>query len=401
MSKARTKLWKRLVPWGIAALIVGAIALAFVPKPLAVEVAEVTRGPMRVTVDEDGRTRIRERYTVSAPINGRLSRIALDPGDAVRAGDTAIAAIEPVDPTLLDPRERAQAEARVRAAEAALRRAEPVLAAATAELEFAQSQLKLRQQAGAMNATSQQELDVAMHRANTAMAEMRAAEFARDIAKFELETAQAALITTQPNGASGARFEVKSPISGVVLRVLQESEGVVMPGTPLVEVGDPRDLEVEVDVLSRDGARISPGAPVLLEHWGGDQPLEAVVRLVEPAAFTKISALGVEEQRVNVIIDFPEGKPPPPNLGDAFRVEARIAVWQEQDVVQVPLGALFRQGERWAVYTLENGRAALKPVEIGHRAETSAQVLSGIDPGEAVIVHPGDKVRDGARVRAH
>lgn len=395
--------WKKLVPWIIGLLVLAALVWAFMPRPVPVDTAAVRRGPLQVTVDEEGRTRIKERYIVSAPLSGRLERITLDPGDQVVAGETPLAAIEPVDPALLDPRALAEAQARVRAAEAALRRADPELAAAQAALEFAQSELRRTREAASRGAATADELEQAILLERTRTEELRAAQFAQEIARYELELARAALLQTEsPQDAASVelpRFEIRSPITGSVLRVLQESAAVVSPGTPLIELGDPRDLEIEVDVLSRDAVRIEPGDRVILEHWGGDHPLEGVVRLVEPSGFTKISALGVEEQRVNAIIDFAPSENPLPGLGDAFRVEARIVVWEEDDVLQVPNGALFRHQGDWAVYTLEGGRARLRTIRIGQRNQLQTQVLEGLTEGDAVILHPSDDVADRVRVR--
>lgn len=425
--------WKRLIPWAIGLLVVAALIWAFLPRPIPVDVAPVVTAPLRVTVDEEGRTRIKERYIVSAPLTGRLLRIDLDPGDPVVAGETVLATIEPLDPSLLDPRARAEAQLRVRAAEAALRRADPQVAAAVAALEFAQSELRRTREAASRGAATEDELEEAILLERTRTEELRAAQFAQEIARYELQLARAALLQTErapdngdaeddeaANGEAGGgdaedggsgvdpstdpealagelpRFEITSPITGRVLRVPQESAAVVTPGTPLIELGDPRDLEIEVDVLSRDAVRINPGDRVLLEHWGGDHPIEGVVRLVEPSGFTKISALGVEEQRVNAIIDF--AGDPPPTLGDAFRVEARIVVWEAPDVLQVPNGALFRSGGEWAVYAIADGRATLRTIRIGQRNELATQILEGLSEGDAVILHPSDQIAPGVRV---
>jgi HlyD family secretion protein len=300
----------------------GAAGYALYPKPVPVEAAAAARSEMRVTVDEDGRTRIKERYLVSAPLAGRLERITLKEGDPVVAGETVLASIDPVDPALLDPRSRAETEARVHANEAALQRADAMLQRANAELELAQSELQRTQHAHSSNAAKPIELERAATAESMRMRERQAAEFARDIARFELDLAKAALVRTAPDHQNEEwRFEIQAPVSGRVLRLLQESSAVVQAGTPLVEVGDPADLEMVIDILSSDAVGIRPGAAATIEHWGGDAPLKASVRRVEPAAFTKISALGVEEQRVNVILDF-EGAPEVrAGLGDAFRVE--------------------------------------------------------------------------------
>jgi HlyD family secretion protein len=377
------------------------IIYAFLPRPARAEVAAASRGPMQVTVDEDGKTRIKDRYVVSAPLSGRLRRIDLDPGDAVAAGETVIAVIEPTDPSLLDARALAEAEARVRAADAALRQAEPRLVSANAALEFARREHQRVQRASERNAASVEELEDAALFERTRLQDVRAAEFAVEIAKFELEQAQAALLRTSPEGETGEpemRFVIQSPIDGRVLRVFQESVAVIAAGTPLVEVGDPSDLEVVIDVLSTDAVQINPGDEVIIEDWGGPQALRGEVRLVEPSAFTKISALGVEEQRVNVVADLVNPPADRPSLGDNFRIEARIVVWREDDVLRIPASALFRSGEGWAVFVAESGRARLRPVEIGRRNGLEAQIEGGLREGEQVITHPSDRIADGVAI---
>ncbi|MCH5375355.1 MAG: HlyD family efflux transporter periplasmic adaptor subunit, partial [Planctomycetes bacterium] len=306
MKRALRFLFRTLMLLAVLGAVAGGLVWSFWPQPLAVELATIGRGPLRVTVDEDGKTRIRERYVVSTPLAGRLLRIDLDAGDPVLSGTTRLATIEPSDPEILDARELAQAEAKVEAAEAALARVEPTVERAKAQWEYAENELARMRKLAAKSNVSDQELDQAEMLERTSQQDLRSARFAQDVAKFELEMAKAALIRARPAESSPADphgFEIYSPITGRVLRLLQESETVVPAGAPLLELGDPSDLEVEVDVLSTDAVKIARGTKALLEQWGGDRPLEATVRLVEPAAFTKISALGVEEQRVNVILD--------------------------------------------------------------------------------------------------
>lgn len=380
-----------------ALLLVGAIVYAFLPKPVPIEVARVTRGPLQVTVNHEGRTRIKERYVVSAPLSGRLSRVELHPGDPIKAKETLLTAIQPADPALLDPRARAEAEARVNAADATKNRAIPNLNRARAADELARTELERAQKLSAAGAMSYQELDNAELKARAAAEELKAAEFAVQIATFELEQAQAVLSGGNP-GAVATRFEVRSPVNGLLLRVFQESESFVQPGTRLLEIGDPHDLEMEIDVLSTDAVKIRPGDKVLVEHWGGDAPLLGRVRLIEPSAFLKISALGVEEQRVNVIADFIDPPEKRATLGDAYRIEARIVVSEADNVLKVPVGALFRRGEEWAIFVSERGRARLRPVKIGRRNDLEAEVLSGLEENENLITHPNDKLRDGAKI---
>jgi HlyD family secretion protein len=386
----------------VIAVVAGGLVWSFWPQPVLVEVAAVGHAPLRVTVDEDGRTRVRDRYIVAAPLAGRLQRIELDPGDRVTAGDTVLATIEPQEPELLDPRAVAQAEARVRAAEAALARAEPVVERASAELAFADNLVARYRTLVLSNAVAKERLEELDMLQRARSQDRRAAIFARDIARFELEMARAALLRSNPADLVTdltSHFSIKSPVSGQVLRILQRSATVVRSGTELIEVGDASDLEVEVDVLSSDGVAISPGAKASLEQWGGDKPLDAVVRLVEPSAFTKISALGVEEQRVNVILDLLAPPEQRQSLGDGFRVEARIVLWEGSDVLQTPTGSLFRHGDDWAVFVVADGVARLRTVQLGRRNSLAAQVLDGLQPGELVILHPSDQVRDDIAVQ--
>ena len=395
------KAWFRAMMYlAVVGAIAGGLVWSFWPQPILVEMATTTRAPLRVTVDEDGKTRIRDRYVVAAPLAGKLRRIELDPGDRVVAGETELAAIEPQDPELLDPRELAQAEARVKAAEVALSRAEPVVERARIELEFADSLVARRRELVESHADSVERLEEVEMLQHARSQDLRAAQFARDIARFELETAQAALLRSRPSDVPGidTHLVLTAPVSGQVLRVLQRSAIVVHAGSPLVELGDAADLEVEVDVLSTDAVAIRPGAKAFLEQWGGEQPLEAVVRLVEPSAFTKISALGVEEQRVNVILDLVTPMEQRQSLGDGFRVEARIVLWEEQDVLQAPTGALFRHRDEWAVFVVADGQAHLRTVKLGHRNSLAAQILEGVREGDRIILHPSDQVHDGAKV---
>ncbi len=421
MRNLGSKLFVLLVVVAIAA----GLGYAFLPEPVDVDVTTVGRGTLRVTVDEDGRTRIREKYVVSAPLAGRLLRIDMDPGDRVIAGKTLLTMIEPRDPELLDARTIAQSEARVKAAEASLRQVEPLLEEARAAQTYAEAELVRIRQAARSNAASQSELDSAIFLYRQRSEELRSTKVAEEIAQFELEQAQAALMRSRPrehepsavataptlprngNGAdtlattanNGWNFPIYSPINGRVLRVFQESAAVVNAGTPLVELGDPSDLEVEVDVLSRDAVKIEPGALVLLEHWGGDHVLHGRVRLIEPSGFTKVSTLGVEEQRVNAIIDLVDPPETRTTLGDGFRVEARIVTAEAKDVLVVPTSALFRVGEKSALFKVVDGVAHQQIVEVGHQNGLEAEIVAGLNEGDQVILHPSDQVEDGVRVR--
>jgi HlyD family secretion protein len=389
---------RRLVLIACGLAVVGVIVWAFLPKPVGAEVAPVTRGTLQVTVGEDGRTRIKERFVVSAPLAGQMHRIELKPGDVVHAGKTLLAAIEPTDPALLDVRAHAEAEARVRSAEARNKHAASRLERVQTAFKYAQSEHEWARKLRGTTAISRQELENIELRERLAAEDLRAAQHEVQVAQFELELAQAALLRTRPGSPgdpNGWRFEIRSPIAGRVLRVFQESAAVVTPSTRLLELGDPNDLECEVDVLSHDAVKIGPGTKVLLEHWGGDKPLHGLVRVVEPAGFLKISALGVEEQRVWVIVDFVDPLEKRRRLGDGYRVEARFIVWEQDNVLKVPAGAVFRRGDDRAVYRVTDGKAELRPVRIGQNNGIEAEVLEGLEEGAQVIVHPSDKIKDG------
>jgi HlyD family secretion protein len=392
---------KRLLWLACALGVVAVLVAAFRPRPASVDIVTVTRGPLRVTVDEDGKTRIRERYVVAAPLAGQLLRVELKPGATVLAGQTLVAAIEPEHPTLLDERSRAQAEARVKAAEAGRKQALANEQRARAAHEFAVTDLQRTRDLRVRGSAALHEYESAIQRERTTAEERKASQFGVRIAEFELEQAQAAFLQTRlrsPGEQEAVRFEIRSPINGKVLRVFQESATAVTSGTRLLEVGDPRDLEVEIDVLSADAVKIPPGAPVLLEHWGGEKPLRGRVRLVEPAAFTKVSALGVEEQRVWVMVSFEDPPEKWHALGDAYRVEARIVVWESDNVRKLPSGTLIREGDAWAVYRVQDGQAVHTPVQVGRNNGLEAEVLAGVADGDAIVLHPSDKISDGVAV---
>lgn len=390
---------KRILLTLVALAIVWALVNSFLPQPARVDVETISTGPLLVSVRDDGMTRLRERYVVSTPISGRLQRITWDVGDEVTAGKSVIARMEPTAPDLLDPRSLAQAQARVKAAEGRLRRAKTEVDMARAN--FAQSEVdierfrKMRQQGASTDA----QVEAAELTYRTRSESLKGGEFLAEIAEYELQQEQAALLHVSGEGGSGetSEFEIQSPISGRVLRVAQESAAVLTAGSPLLELGDPHDLEVVVDVLSSDAVRVKPGQRALFEHWGGEAPIEGVVRLVEPSGFTKISALGVEEQRVNVVIDFARAADQP-LLGDGYRVEANVIVWEQPEVLTVSTGSLFREGTTWKVFVVEGNRAVSRTVEVGQNSGLRAQILKGVAKGERVILHPNDQISDGVAV---
>jgi HlyD family secretion protein len=381
---------RRWLPYAGAALVVAILVAGLWPQPVPVETARATLGTLRATIDEEGKTRLKQRYVVSAPVSGLLRRIDLKPGGEVRAGETVIAVIDPLPPAMLDARSRALAEARRDAAVANLDKTR-------AAHRFAVSELRRFEKLYADRTVPTQEIETVQLRESAAAKDKAAAESA--LREVEAELAEFAPGSEGKPNSSRAPAEVKSPAGGCVLRVMEESARVVVAGTPLLEVGDPKELEVVIEVLSRDGATIAPGATVELEQWGSGEPLQARVRLVEPSAFTKVSALGVEEQRVNVIADLITPPEQRRGLGDNFRVEARIIVWETDRTLKVPSGTLFRQGTQWAVFVVSDGRARLRLVAVGRASGAETQIVQGLKEGEAAILYPGDRVRDGQRVR--
>ena len=391
---------RRSLLYAVPAVLIAALLwYAFAPPPAEVDVVAVTRGKLEVTVNEDGKTRIKERYVVSTPLAGELLRVDLHAGDPVQAGETLLAVIEPGDPSLLDVRTKAEAEARVKAAEARQLHARTQRDRARATKTYAQTEHDRAERLLPKKAVTEEAYSSAVHLLRTATEDERAAEFAVRIADFELQQAQAALTRTQPSDQSPVgSFEIRSPVNGEVLRVFQESAAMLPEGTRLMELGDRTDLEVEVDVLSSDGVRIPIGAKVYLDHWGSTRPLLARVRVVEPQAFLKVSALGVEEQRVNVIADFVDPPGARERLGDAYRVETRIVIWEGGNVLKVNAGALFRKRGGWAVYRIVNGLAKLTDVQVGRTSGIETEIIDGLDENDQLVAYPSDQVRDGVRV---
>lgn len=376
---------RRWLPYLAGLLLIAAIVAGLWPKPISVETAKVLRGPLRATVNEEGKTRVKQRYVVSAPVSGQLRRISFKAGAAVEQGRTVVAVIDPLLPSPLDARARSTAEASRDAAAASL-------AKAKVSYEFARSEFERFKKLYAEKTVSAQEYE---------MIQLREAAASRDVAAAESSLrqveAQLAEFMNRPSTNATPR-EVLAPVSGKILRVFEESARAVAAGTPLMEIGDPTDLEVIVEVLSRDGAIIQPGMKVEFEQWGGGAPLLGTVRLVEPGAFTKVSALGVEEQRVYVVADLDTPPSERGNLGDSFRVEARIITWSDPAALKVPAGALFRQGDAWAAFVVEEDRARLRRVEAGESSGLETRVLDGLREGETVIIYPGSRVEEGARV---
>jgi HlyD family secretion protein len=386
---------KRILEVLVALAVVGGIVYAAIPKPVPVETASVAKGALVVTVDEDGKTRLKDRFVVSAPLAGNLARIELRAGDRVEQGQV-LARIVPLRSPLLDARSKTEAEARVSAAQAASQQADAQIERARTALDFAIKESQRSQELLQRNSLSAQQAERSLLEQRAREADLTSATFGAKVAAHELRMARAALGQLTDKD-TGEQLEVPSPIGGRVVRVIQESEGVVQPGTQLLELGDATALEIVVDVLTKDAVAIRPGSPVSIEEWGGE-PLPARVRLVEPSAFTRTSALGVEEQRVNVIVDLAAPHEQWQALGDGYRVEARIEVFRADDAVKVPSSALFRRDGGWAVFVVEGEVARQRTLKTGLRNDREVEVLEGLGAGEVVILHPSDRVQDGVEI---
>lgn len=393
---------RRIALWGtLGALLVAGLVYAFRPQPVSVDLAQVRRGPLRVTIDDEGETRVRDVFELSAPVTGRAKRIEVEVGEAVQAGETVVAEIEPSDPTLLDARTEIEGEAAIRAAQAALDTARAEVARVEAEVDFARAELDRQTRLRDRGIVAERDLDAARREFRTRRAALETARAALQERSFELDRARARLVSPleaeDPHGQCEC-IPIRAPVSGVVLRLARESAGVVRAGDPLVEIGNPMDLEIVVDLLSADAVKVQQGMRAVIDEWGGDGPLSARVRRVEPFGFTKVSALGIEEQRVNVILDLVDPHERWRRLGHGYRVEVRIVLWEGKDVLVVPVSSLFRHDEGRAVFVVEDGVARLRPVERGHHTGLQAEIVSGLEAGETVVLYPNEGVADGVRV---
>lgn len=385
---------------GIAAAVVALVVYGMMPRPVVVEVSKVTRGPLRVTVEEEGKTRVQDRFVVSAPVSGFVRRITLDVGDKVTSGQV-VAQLEPLRSVVLDPRSRAEAEARVESAKAALDAAKEKVRVAVASDDYARAKFERAKKLHESGFASKDERERAESEARQAVATLKSFEFAVEVARSDLEAARTQLLYSSGEGGRGpgGKIAVRAPVEGRVLGIPHKDEGAVEAGRPLIEIGNPRALEVEVDVLSSEAVRIRPGTTVHFDRWGGDGLLEGKVRTVEPAGFTKVSALGVEEQRVLVIADITSPPALWEQLGDGYRLEASFLLWEGDDILQVPASVLFRYEDGWAAFVVNGGRAKRRIVTVGRRNGLVAQITSGLEEGEMVIPHPSDRIEDGTRVR--
>lgn len=377
----------------VIAVVVGLLFIWLRPAPVRVELARASRGPLRVTVDGEGKTRVRDRYVVAAPVAGRLRRISLRRGDIV-VQRQLIAEIEPLPLAPLDPRQRAEAIGRVRAAEDAKAEVDRMVERYKTTYKQARRDLGRSELLARDGVISRQEVEEAETAVATGLREYEAVRSRAERAAHDVEIARAALLAVDRSPAA-ATVKVHAPTGGRVLRILEESERVVSGGAPLMEISNPSRLEVVVELLSTDAVKVSPGTTAFIENWGGPMALEGRVRLIEPSAFTKVSALGIEEQRVNVIVDLLDQEAA---LGDGYRVEGRVVIWETADVLRVPVSALFRSGETWSLFLVENGMVQLRKVEIGHLTSSMAEVKGGLEGGAWVVTHPAKEIINGTRV---
>jgi HlyD family secretion protein len=387
----------RIVSLVLGLALLAAVVAALRPRPIDVEVAAVTRGLLEQKVVDDGKARVRERYTVSAPVAGTLARIELHEGDLVEPG-SVLARLLPLPSPLLDPRSRQVAGQRLASALDVQRQSQATVTRAETASDDGRRELQRVTQLASQGAVPDAQLDRTAAEARMRESELASARFAERVAAHEIEQARSALETFRPGARVSEQLEITSPVHGKVLHVLHQSEGVVEAGTPLAEVGDPQALELVVDVLSQDAVALRPGMVAHVVHWGGERPLEAKVRRVEPAAFTRTSALGVDEQRVNVVLDIVAPADEWRALGDGFAVEIEITLWSRPDVMKVPTSALFRDGAAWAAFVVEGGRAVTRRVQPGHRGALETEVVDGLQVDDLVVVHPGASVRAGVRV---
>jgi len=398
MSK---RIKKYLFRGAIVIILIALVMVAMAPRPVTVDIETVSRGELIVTLDHEGKTRVRNRYTVSAPLAGLYHRITLEPGDPVRANQTVLVTYEPTEPGFLDTRTRAQAQAMVEAAESAVRRARAEYARVEAELAEAMVELRRSEQLDDAGLAPRARLEDAEARVATLRESLAVAEAALEAAQVDVEVARTRLVepaSSEGNSSAGRTMSVRSPISGVVLERLHESEAVRAQGEPLLVLANLTDLEIAADFLSTEAVQMEPGQPTLIDRWGGGEVLRGSIRRIEPSGFMKVSALGVEEQRVNVIVDFDDPEEAWKSLGSEYRVEVRVITYDTDDALLVPMSAVFPNDGGWAVFIAGAETAELRPIEIGERNGTMAEVLSGLSAGEPVIVYPSDDVSDGVLI---
>jgi HlyD family secretion protein len=394
--------WKKRAVSVVALAVVGTgVAYFLWPKPIAVDLATVVKGPMEVTVDNEGKTRVRHIYTVSAPIGGKVLRISppRHVGDVVVADDTVVAVMQPTVPSFHDARTHEELEAAYSAADAAVRLAEAEVRRIEAALAYAKSDLQRAEALSRTEAISRKGFDKAKLDVETNEAGLASAKAQLEVRRSERASVAARRVEPSLENASSQSccIQLRAPVTGRILKIVQESEGVVPPGAPLVEVGDPLDIEITADLLSTDAVRITPGARVRIDGWGG-APLQATVTRVDPAGFLKVSALGIEEQRVRTTMDFADKPDAWSRLGHDYRVVVHVTVWSSNDALIVPVAALFRQGDAWTVFAVRDGRAQVTPIIIGQRNNRVAEVITGLSVGDRVVLHPSDRIKNGVLV---
>ena len=404
MAKAK-KRSRLILTTGTVLLVAAALAVAFWPKPTMVDMGEVTRGTMRLTIDEEGRTRVRDAYIVSTPVAGQLQRVEVEPGDPVIRGETIVAHMRPTNPAALDVRTREQAQAAVDAAQAALRVARADLNAALANRDLAESELARTEQLVERGISSKAALDRARQTARVRVANVDTAEAAISMREAEIANAQAQLISFDDKGLAAAigtasdDIPLYAPADGRIMRVIQQSETSLLAGSPIMEIGNiANDLEVVVELLSTDAVQVAQGDAVIIADWGGSTELTGEVIRVDPFGITQFSALGVEEQRVNATVAFTSPSADYAGLGHGFRVETKIIVWEAEDTLIVPASALFRSRDAWAVFIVEDGAARLRTIEIGPNNGIEAQVTTGLSEGDRVILYPSSGLSEGMSV---
>ncbi len=399
---------RSLVILGVLVIVVAFFAYAFWPRAINVDMAVIERGAMMVTIDEEAKTRVHDAFVVSAPVAGRLLRVDVEPGDPVVEAETVVARLTPANPTVLDIRTQEQAKAAADAAEAALSLAKADVQKATADEVYTRAEVKRARDLRPTDAVSQSQLDASERAWRASVATLNMAKASVAMREADFNNARAMLMTfseaeelaRNTNPHPKEVLSLRAPISGRVLRLIQESETVVQAGAPVLEIGDPSgDLEVVAELLSTDAVKAKPGDRVIIEKWGGGTPLDGVVERIEPWGYTKFSALGVEEQRVNAIVRFAGDENTRSPLGHGYRAEVRIVIWEDDDALKVPSSALFRSGEKWSVFKVENGRARLAELELGQNNGSEAEIISGLAEGDRVILYPGNQITDGVRVK--
>jgi len=396
----RTTRIKRTAGLLVVGLIIAGLIWFAWPRPIPVDLATVTRGPMEVTVDDEAKTRVRHVYTVSAPVAGKVLRNPREVGDQVTADETVVAVMQPMRPSFLDVRSREELQAALAAAEAAETLADHEVHRIQASLDYYRSELRRVEKLKVGETISAKVLDAAKFSVETNEAALGSAKAQLEVRRNERASIAARLTDpsdTNPPDDSSCCIQIRSPVTGRVLKVIQESENVVQPGTPLIDIGDPLDLEVVADLLSTDAVQIKEGSSVRIDGWGGP-PIQGRVARIDPAGFLKVSALGIEEQRVRTRIDFADPPEAWSTLGHDYRVIVHVTVWNGDNVLTIPVGALFRAGEDWVVFAVRDGRARTTPVKIDHRNGRMAEITSGLGEGDRVILHPSDRIKDGVAI---